>query len=124
MTFNRIPFIPLLAVMIISGCGYSAARYRPIVDGATSKAYETDLQACQQLATQRSYLNDDVKTHALLGGAVGALLGGISEGVEGAIGGAALGGTLSGAGRAWETREERKHIVIECMRQRGHRVVG
>ncbi len=124
MHHNRFWWLPVLTAVLISGCGYSAAKYRPIVDGSENSAYEADLAACQQLATQRSYVNDDVKTNALLGVAAGALLGGLSEGVEGAIGGAALGGTLGGAGRAWETREERKHIVIECMRQRGHRVVG
>ena len=124
MTPYRSPLILLLIVVFLAGCGHSAARYRPIVDGEWTAQYESDLIACQALATKRSYANDDVKTHALVGLAAGAVIGGLSEGIEGALGGAAIGGGLGAGARAWEVREERKRIVMSCMRQRGHRVVG
>mgnify|MGYP000182458654 CR=1 FL=1 len=108
----------------LSGCGSTASQYQPLVDGPKSDAYSSDLAACSKLSEQRDYLNDDVKSEALLGAGVGALVGGLEDGGEGIIAGALVGSAVTAGGRAWETRDERKKIVIECMRQRGHRVVG
>ena len=116
--------IILVTAQIISGCANTAAGYRPLVDGMRAKNFEMDLFACQELATERSYLNDDVKSEALLGSGIGSLIGAAGEGLDGAIVGAILGGVAGTASRAWETREERKKVVIECMKQRGHKVVG
>lgn len=108
-----------------SGCSNTAAAYQPIVDGPKGAKYAQDLQACQQLAQQRSYLNDDVKTEALLGSIIGALAASADDeeditATEGFI----AGGLAGGAGRSWDVRNERKNIVLSCMKQRGHRVVG
>ena len=65
-----------------------------------------------------------MKSDALLGAGIGAVAGGVDEGVEGAIGGLILGGLIGGSGRAWETQDERKEVVVECLKLRGHRVVG
>ncbi|MEM6987168.1 MAG: glycine zipper family protein [Pseudomonadota bacterium] len=105
-----------LAVLLGSGCANSGGSYTPIVDGAKTTAFDTDLAACQQLATERKYTNGDVKSEALLG----ALIGAISDGGEGAVAGALVGG----GARSWDVREERKVIVISCMSNRGHNVVG
>ncbi|MCU7919740.1 MAG: glycine zipper family protein [Candidatus Thiodiazotropha sp. (ex Dulcina madagascariensis)] len=109
---------------LLSACGTTGSQYRPIVDGDKHSHYEVDLVTCSSLSRERRYTNDDVKSEALLGAAVGAVAGAIDDGSDGALGGAIVGGVLGGGGRAWETREERKRIVIECMKQRGHRVVG
>lgn len=114
----------ILVSALLTGCANTAAKYQPIVDGEKNARFDADLQACQEVATQRSYLNDDVKTNAILGAGIGALVGAAEDGVEAALGGAVLGATAGGAGRSWETREERKAIVIKCMQQRGHPVVG
>ena len=116
--------LTLLPLLILQGCAGSAATYRPIVDGEPSVTYQADLYDCQRLATERGYINGDVKSEAALGSAIGAVVGAAEEGGDGAIAGAILGGVLSGAGRAWETRDERKAIVIQCMENRGHAVVG
>ena len=116
--------IILVTALVISGCANTAAGYRPLVDGMRAKNFERDLFACQELATERSYLNDDVKSEALLGSGIGTLIGAAGEGLDGAIVGAIVGGVAGTVGRAWETREDRKNIVIECMKQRGHKVVG
>ncbi len=52
--------------------------------------------------------------------ALGAVIGGLEDG----LGGAVVGSGLGAGSRAWETRTERKNIVIQCMTGRGHRVVG
>ena len=113
----------LATTATLTACGATASHYRPIVDGEINANYEHDLASCKPVAEQKRYTNDDVKTESAVGAAVGAVVG-VGGGAEGAIGGALVGGLLSGGERAWETRDERKNIIIECMKQRGHRVVG
>ncbi len=112
------------AILGLSACGSSADRYQPIVDGDTGAGYHQDLQACQALSRQRGYLNDAVKSQMLLGGALGSVVGAVEEGSRGALAGAVVGGAIHGIGRAWKVREERERIIIDCMKQRGHDVVG
>lgn len=123
---NLLLLAPALMFMLLSsGCSNTAAGYQPIVDGPRNAKYSQNLQACQQVAQQRSYLNDDVKTEALLGGVIGALVSAADDDDDmTAAEGFLAGGVTGAAGRAWDTRTERKNIVIECMIQRGHRVVG
>lgn len=113
-----------IAAVSLSACANTGADYAPIVDGPRDISYTQDLSECRNLAEQRSYANGDVKNEALLGAGIGAVAGGIDEGIDGAIGGLILGSLIGGAGRAWETQDERKQIVVECLKQRGHRVVG
>jgi len=105
------------------GCGHSAARYEPINDGAKSLSYNDDLNSCQSLAEQRSYLNDDVKSDALAGVVLGGLLGAADD--DGSpLAGALVGAVAGAAGKSWEVRDDRKKIVVQCMKGRGHNVVG
>ncbi|OMH26657.1 hypothetical protein BGP75_23095 [Motiliproteus sp. MSK22-1] len=114
----------LCCCALLSACGSTAAQYQPIVDGPKNVVYTEDLATCSALAEQRDYLNDDVKSEALLGAGVGAVIGGLEDGWEGAVGAGLLTAAIGAGGRAWDTRQERKEILIECMQQRGHRVVG
>ncbi|MGI9492264.1 MAG: glycine zipper family protein [Geminicoccaceae bacterium] len=93
----------------LGACSNTAARYQPIVDGPRDSRYLSDLDACQEMATQRSYVNCDVRSSALLGSGIGALLG--SESLGGALVGGLVGTVLVGGWRAWDTRSERKEIV-------------
>lgn len=130
MTFVKPSNLKLASIICVtltlSACGASGAKYSPIVDGPTDFVYTSDLADCQSLSEQRRYLNDDVKSDAAAGAVVGAVIGALdeSDSLEGAVAGAIVGGALSAGGRAWETHEERKEIIISCMVQRGHRVVG
>ena len=121
---TRLLLATAAATLVLSGCGASASKYQPIVDGPKGAGYEQDLSACSQVAEQREYLNDDVKSEAMMAAGVGGVLGGIDQGLEGAIGGALVGGAIGAGGKAWQVRDDRKKIVIECMKQRGHKVVG
>lgn len=115
----------IVLLLTLSACGSTGADYQPIVDGdANTEQYRADLAACQDVADRRSYLNDDVLNEALLGAALGTALGGLADGVGGAVAGAGIGGAVGAGGRAWDTMDERKQIVIACMKGRGHRVVG
>ncbi|RVU30987.1 MULTISPECIES: glycine zipper family protein [Neptunomonas] len=111
------------ALLLLTGCANTSSQYTPLVDGPKDLRFQQDLAACQKLSEQREYLNGDTKSEALLGAALGALAG--SGGDTGDIvGGALVGAAVGSGGRAWETRDERKNIVISCMKQRGHKVVG
>lgn len=112
----------LLPVMIsLSACGATAAKYRPIVDNPNMN-YTADLTDCQSLAETRSYMNDDVKTAALAGALLGGFLG--AEDLENGLASAALGGIIGGGTAAWDMRDERKQIVKQCLRGRGHLIAG
>lgn len=113
----------LCTALVLTGCAGTADNYQPIVDGSKSHSYNSDLTACQSLSRQKSYLNGDVKTSALIGGAIGALAGAGGDSGD-LLGGALVGSLTGGADEAIETRTARKNIVIQCMRQRGHAVVG
>lgn len=115
----------IIAAFGLSACANTGASYRPIVDGPVSASFEADLTECQTVATQRDYLNGDVQSDAALGAGVGALVGIADSGDVGEmIGGALIGALVGGAARSWETQDERRQIVVNCMFQRGHKVVG
>ena len=120
---NKIYFIMILAGLT-SACANSGATYTPIVDGAQDAQFNADLAQCQNLAKDKKFWNGDVKSEAAAGAVVGAVIGVIEDGGEGAAAGAVVGGLIGGADRAWEVRDERKSIVIQCMVGRGHSVVG
>ena len=124
-TVKNTTFIAATAfITLLSGCASmeNGANYRPIVDGGDLTHYEADLAACQQVATQREYLNDETKADAAIGAVIGALAG--SDGDRGdIIGGALVGGAVGAAGGAFQARTERKNIVINCMKQRGYNTV-
>ena len=105
----------------LSACSNSAASYRPIVDGPRDARYASDLEDCQQVASERSYWNGDVRSNALVGAGIGTLLG--AESLGGALVGGLIGTAIVGGWTAWEARDERKDIVINCMRARNHPVV-
>jgi uncharacterized protein YcfJ len=106
----------------LAACADSGANYEPILDGAPTPAYQADLKACQTLARDQKQFDQETIAAAVLGAGVGAALGEVDSGdpLEGAVAGALVGG-ISGA---VDASERRQAIVIECLRGRGHRVVG
>lgn len=114
--------ISTAVLALVAACANSGANYQPILDGAPSPAYQADLDACQALARNQTQFDEDTIAASVLGAGVGAVLGEVDSGdhLEGAIAGALAGG-VSGA---VDANEKRESIVIECLRGRGHRVVG
>lgn len=119
--------LPLLAALSLSACSGTGADYTPITDGTRNASFDNDLKACQDVARQQPWLNDQTREDALIGAGIGVMAGMADSDVsnlEGAVGGAVAGG-LAGAGASTlDTRDDRKEIVISCMRGRGHSVVG
>lgn len=112
-----------LAVALLSACDDTGANYRPILDGAPTAAYERDLAACQTLARDQRQFDQEAVAAAVLGAGVGAVLGSFSDEAD-AAGGAIAGGLAGGASVAVDNSDRREAIVIQCLRGRGHRVVG
>ena len=122
-------FLPVMLVLglAVAGCANTGAKYEPISDGPKAAGYAGDLSDCQNLATERSYVNGDMKTDAVIGAGIGAIAGLADDDVsdtEGLIAGAIVGAVAGGAATMPETQEQRRQIVIECMQGRGHPVVG
>ena len=101
-------------------CGDNGARNQPILDGAPTPAYDADLAECRSLAENQ--FSQDTLGATMLGAGLGAALG-EADGAD-ALGGAVAGALAGGVASAVDVNERRDSIVIECLRGRGHRVVG
>lgn len=113
----------LLSAAALAACAGSGADYAPILDGPPAPAFQSDLAACQTLARTQRQFDRETAGAAVLGAGAGALLAAAEDDADaaaGAIAGALAGG-IAGAVDAGERRED---IVADCLRGRGHRVVG
>jgi len=107
-------------LVLLGACSDTGANYRPIIDGTPTAAYDADWVACQTLAGNQ--FDGETMGATVLGAGAGAVLGEIDGGdaLEGAVVGALAGGVASSV----NVNERRQSIVIECLRGRGHQVVG
>jgi uncharacterized protein YcfJ len=118
------PFhLSALLPVLLAACADSGANYTPILDGAPSAAFQSDLSACRALARNQRQFDQETAGAAVLGAGAGALLGAADENGD-AVGGAIAGAFAGGVAGAVNASERREAIVIECLRGRGHRVVG
>ncbi|MFK7764155.1 MAG: glycine zipper family protein [Roseobacter sp.] len=112
-----IPFI-----LSIAACTERGAQYQPVLDGQPAVAFQSDLTACQNLAHAQNQFDQETAGAVVLGAGAGAILGEIDE--DDALGGAVIGVLAGGVASAVNATERREAIVIECLRGRGHPVVG
>lgn len=115
--------IVLPAILAAAACADSGANYQPILDGQPTAAFRADLAACQTLARNQNQFDKDAVGAAVLGAGTGAVLGKVDEDGD-ALGGAIVGALAGGAAGVVNSSERREAIVVECLRGRGHRVVG
>lgn len=113
----------VLMPVCLAACADSGANYRPILDGPATAAFESDLAACRALARDQRQLDQETMGAAVLGAGAGALLGAADDDAD-AAGGAIAGALAGGIAGAVNASERREGIVVECLRGRGHRVVG
>lgn len=113
----------VFAFVFLTACADSGANYQPILDGTPTSAYQSDLAACQALARNQSQFDQETLGATALGAGAGAALGEIDEDGD-PLGGAIAGALAGGVAGAMNASEQRKAIVIECLRGRGHPVVG
>lgn len=112
-----------IAASLIAGCTENGANHHPILDGEPTPAYRVDLAACQTLARNQTQFDQETLGATVLGAGAGAALGGLDDDGD-ALGGAIAGALAGGVAGAVSASERRESIVLECMRGRGHRVVG
>ncbi|WP_377511422.1 glycine zipper family protein [Octadecabacter sp. R77987] len=109
--------------LTVAACADSGANYQPILDGAPTAAYRADLAACQSLARNQNQFDQETLGATVLGAGAGAALGGLDDNGD-ALGGAVAGALAGGIAGTVNASERREAIVLECLRGRGHRVVG
>lgn len=115
--------ISALIPVLLAACADSGANYTPILDGTPTPAFKSDLSSCQALARNQRQFDQETAGAAVLGAGAGALLGAADDDGD-AAGGAIAGALVGGVAGAVTASERREAIVIECLRGRGHRVVG
>jgi len=112
-----------IVMLVLAGCG----AHRPVVDPKTSQhpeLYEADLAECQQLAQQAPGAGGGAVAGAAVGTALGAGLA-VATGHKGVAGQMAGGGAVIGGARgAGAGARERRQIVSNCMKGRGHAVLN
>ena len=113
----------MAAITFVSACSDNRDF---IADGPVSPQYSADLAQCQNLAQQHKASTKGTKEGAIAGGLLGAIegLGDAEKVVAGTAVGAAVG---AGTGRIDDLSNagsEKRQIVINCMRGRGHNVLG
>lgn len=106
----------------LAACADSGANYQPILDGQPTAAFQSDLAACQALARNQNQFDQERVAATMLGAGAGAILGEADS--DDALGGAVAGALAGGVASSVDVSERREDIVIECLRGRGHRVVG
>ncbi|KAJ01820.1 glycine zipper family protein [Sulfitobacter mediterraneus] len=121
---KHLTLLSLPCVALIAGCSGTGAQHQPVVDGTPSAAFQSDLTACQSVAKSRRWDNAETRQNVMLGTAMGAALGAADKDGGTALGGAVAGALATTLGGAVKSRDARRHIVVTCMQQRGHRVVG
>jgi len=112
----------LIASVSLSAC--SNEPYQPILDGPATAAYQSDLAACRQVAAQKKKTKEGVTAGAIVGGLIGAADADSGDALAGAIGGAIIGGLIGSTEEQSDVNKKRDAIVYNCLRGRGHKVVG
>jgi len=131
MTRSKLIFTAC-CLTLTSAC-VSQTQWRPTVDtyGSSRAQYVTrDEWECRQLAMQASGSStEQAATGALFGGLLGAA-GGAAIGAaagspgRGAAIGAAAGGIGTGVVRGVQSNQSFQRVFTQCMRNRGHTVLG
>ncbi len=116
-------YLAAVLPVLLAACANTGANYTPILDGRPNAAYKVDLAACQNLARSQRQFDKKTAGAAALGAGAGALLGAADDDGS-AAGGAVVGALGGGAAGMVNSSKQRKAIVIECLKGRGHRVVG
>ncbi|WP_299951446.1 YMGG-like glycine zipper-containing protein [uncultured Ruegeria sp.] len=109
-------------LLLVVACAESPVERSLVVDGPKTAAFAADRRHCTNLAL--NYDDGSAGNEALIGAAIGATFGALEDDLEGAIVGAAIGGALGGLEGSVDLEEEQRDVLIRCMQNRGHQVIG
>lgn len=122
MNTRLIMILPL--TLGVAACSGTGAEYTPVTDGPPSMAFQSDLAACQEISKKLRWDNAQAREDVMIGTIIGAALGAAGGDTSNPLGGALAGAVGSSVGAGVNTRDDRKDIIISCMQQRQHNVVG
>ena len=108
---------------LLGACANGGADVEPILDGAPTASFQSDLSACRGLARDQRQLDRGTMGSAAIGAGIGGVLGEADDDGD-ALGGTIVGALVGAAAGASEASDTREAIVKDCLRGRGHRVVG
>jgi outer membrane lipoprotein SlyB len=128
---KRTFLIPSILAVAMSGCA-TYTGWQPTVDpynDPNAMNLQQDLEECKMLARQAGGVSTETAKGAVAGGLMGAAAGAAIGAIAGSPGtGAALGAAAGGVGGAAQTGvsgdEQFKRAYINCLRNRGHKVVN
>jgi len=118
--------LPAFALVgLTSACVQSGAGFVPVVDGPVSAAFSSDLAACQNLAAQQGTFASNTTSQVAAGAGLAAGGTALTNNRGTNVRDAAIIGAAAGAVSGALDQQKRKEAIIRnCMRQRGHNVVG
>ncbi len=96
-----------------------------VTDGPRNAMFSQDLKGCKELAI--NYRPEARANGAMIGAASGAVFGALDNednAAEGALVGAGIGALAGVAAAQDELDVEKRHVVIRCLQNRGHKVIG
>lgn len=111
------------AITTLGGCAHPPQRSDVVIDpkGVDMALYEKDFGECQHLSMQ---VRRKGAAGAVGGAVVGGALGNIGGRQGGTERGARAGAVLGGVHGAAATRQERKVVLKNCLRNRGYTVLN
>ena len=112
----------LVVPALLAACGESPVQRNLVVDGTRDVTFERDRQHCIQLA--ENYDDGRSNREAAWGAVIGGVVGAADDDLAGAVIGTAVGGTLGKLEGEAELDDERRDVLIRCMQNRGHAVIG
>ncbi len=119
------PAVLVLVAPVLAACANSGANYRPVIDGPAGPRLESDLAQCQALAASQPKADGRTAGAAATGAGLGAASSVIWNDNSHNLGrGAAVGAVAGLTSSAVRKSAQRESIVKNCMRNRGHNVVG
>lgn len=124
---ERFTLMALPLALITAACSGTGAQHQPVLSAEPGPAFAADLGQCRAVAKSQNLWNPETRSQALIGAGVGALAGIADDSVgnaEGVLAGAAVGSAAGAVAGAADMRNTRRDILIECLQQRGHPVVG
>ncbi len=111
----------MLIGLAVSACDLAPSAKPLRLSGPVGATFSQDEAECRNIAQQydQTLSSGGAIAGALIGAAVGA-----GESHEEALAGAAIGGLVGAAEGTLDKEESQRDMIIRCMQNRGHPVIG
>ncbi|MGB0157427.1 glycine zipper family protein [Thalassovita mediterranea] len=114
--------LALSALVTVAACADPLDRQVQLA-GPAGANFAADQEQCRMVA--QNYTDERARQGMLVGAGVGAVAGAIEEEDLGsAIAGAAIGGLIGRAEGEAEINEDRRAVMLRCLQNKGHSVLG